>query len=169
MRFRACPHSHSKAAEYHRQIGPSHCIPPVSSAELLKASPLKTDLDVDVAVIGGGYTGLSAAYHIRKMAPSKRVTVFEARGVGNGASGRNGGMLLPNVANEYLHLGSPPDVHKRVYDLTVESMKNLIALATASGIEGAVDQSVHCRRSKRKKRPTAVEHIRRAFAGWEYP
>ena len=78
-------------------------------------------------------------------------------------------MLLPNVANEYLHLGSPPDVHKRVYDLTVESMKNLIALATASRIEGAVDQSVHCRRSKRKKRPTAVEHTRRAFAGWEYP
>jgi glycine/D-amino acid oxidase-like deaminating enzyme len=101
--------------------------------------PLTTDLDLDVAVIGGGYTGLSAAYHIRKAAPSKRVALFEARGVGNGASGRNGGMLLPNVANEYLHLASPPDVHKRIYDLTVESMKNLVALAAASRIEGAVE------------------------------
>lgn len=101
--------------------------------------PLTTDLDLDVAVIGGGYTGLSAAYHIRKAAPNKRVAVFEARGAGNGASGRNGGMLLPNVANEYLHLGSPPDVHKRIYDLTVQSMKRLVALAAASGIEGAVE------------------------------
>jgi glycine/D-amino acid oxidase-like deaminating enzyme len=101
--------------------------------------PLTTDLDVDVAVIGGGYTGLSAAYHIRKAAPGKRVAVLEARGVGNGASGRNGGMMLPNVANEYLHLVSPPDVHKRIYDLTVQSMKSLVALAAASAIEGAVE------------------------------
>jgi gamma-glutamylputrescine oxidase len=101
--------------------------------------PLTTDLEVDVAVIGAGYTGLSAAYHIRQAAPRKRVAVFEARGVGNGASGRNGGMLLPNVANEYLHLGSPPDVHKRVYDLTVASMKSLIALTAASRIGGAVE------------------------------
>jgi len=101
--------------------------------------PLTTDLDLDVAVIGGGYTGLSAAYHIRKVAPNKRVAVLEARGVGNGASGRNGGMLLPNVANEYLQMVSPPEVHKRIYDLTVESMKSLVALAAASGIEGAVE------------------------------
>ncbi len=101
--------------------------------------PLTTDLDVDVAVIGGGYTGLSAAYHIGKAAPNKHVAVLEARGVGNGASGRNGGMLLPNVANEYLQLLSPADVHKRVYDLTVQSMKNLVALAKGSGIDGVVD------------------------------
>jgi gamma-glutamylputrescine oxidase len=94
---------------------------------------------VDVAVIGGGYTGLSAAYHIRRAAPNKRVAVLEARGVGNGASGRNGGMMLPNVANEYLQMVSPPDVHKRIYDLTVQSMKSLVALAAASGIAGAVE------------------------------
>jgi len=101
--------------------------------------PLSTDLDVDVAVIGGGYTGLSAAYHIRKAAPNKRVVVLEARGVGNGASGRNGGMMLPNVANEYLQMVSPPNVHKRIYDLTVQGMKSLVALAAASNIEGAVE------------------------------
>ena len=101
--------------------------------------PLTADLDVDVAVIGGGYTGLSAAYHIRKAAPNKRVAVLEARGVGNGASGRNGGMLLPNVANEYLQMVSAPDVHKRIYELTVQSMKSLVALVAASGIQGAVE------------------------------
>lgn len=101
--------------------------------------PLTADLDVDVAVIGAGYTGLSAAYHIQKAAPHQRVAVLEARGAGNGASGRNGAMLLPNVANEYLQLVSPPDLHKRIYDLTVESMRRLVALAAASGIAGAVE------------------------------
>jgi len=101
-------------------------------------APLTTDLEVDVAVIGAGYTGLSAAYHIKKAAPGKRVAVFEARGAGNGASGRNGAMLLPNTANEYLHFASPPELHKRVYDLTVESMKRLVTLAAGSNITGAV-------------------------------
>jgi glycine/D-amino acid oxidase-like deaminating enzyme len=47
--------------------------------------------------------------------------------------------MLPNVANEYLRLVSPPDVHKRIYDLTVQSMKSLVVLVAASGIEGAVE------------------------------
>jgi len=55
--------------------------------------PLTTDLDVDVAVIGGGYTGLSAAYHITRTAPNRHVVVLEARGVGNRASGRNGARM----------------------------------------------------------------------------
>src|ERR1700680_316215 len=101
--------------------------------------PLTTDLDVDVAVIGGGFTGLSSAYHIAQGAPGKSVVVLEAKGVGNGASGRNGGMLLPNTANEYMQLASTPEVHKEVYGATVESMRELIALAKSSAIEGAIE------------------------------
>ena len=102
-------------------------------------APLTADLDVDVAVIGGGYTGLSAAYHAKLAAPGKRVVVLEARGVGNGASGRNGAMLLPHVANEYLHVVSPPNLHKRIYDITVDSMKRLLVLAEGSGLAGVAE------------------------------
>ena len=101
--------------------------------------PLATDLEADVAIIGAGYTGLSAAYHIRKRSPRKTVVVLEARGAGNGASGRNGAMLLPNVANEYLQLASPPELHKRIYDLTVESMRELKALVAASTVPEAIN------------------------------
>lgn len=103
--------------------------------------PLTTDAEADVVVIGAGYTGLSAAYHIRKRSPRKSVIVVEARGAGNGASGRNGAMLLPNVANEYLRLVSPPELHKRIYDLTVESMRNLEALAARASIPDAIDHT----------------------------
>src|SRR5450631_3917128 len=53
-------------------------------------SGLPEDQVVDVAVIGGGLTGLSAAYYIRRISPDKRVALLEAHGCGNGASGRNG-------------------------------------------------------------------------------
>jgi glycine/D-amino acid oxidase-like deaminating enzyme len=53
---------------------------------------------VDFAVIGGGFTGLAAAGWLRKIAPDKSVAVFEAWKVGDGASGRTGGMALSESA-----------------------------------------------------------------------
>ncbi|MFD1880911.1 NAD(P)/FAD-dependent oxidoreductase [Paracoccus pacificus] len=52
--------------------------------------PVTGDMDVDVAVIGSGYTGLSTAIHLAKMHGIK-ATVLEANGVAYGCSTRNGG------------------------------------------------------------------------------
>jgi glycine/D-amino acid oxidase-like deaminating enzyme len=49
---------------------------------------------VDVAVVGGGYTGLWTAYYLKQAQPSIEVAVFDAEFVGFGASGRNGGWCL---------------------------------------------------------------------------
>jgi glycine/D-amino acid oxidase-like deaminating enzyme len=56
--------------------------------------PVQGDMKVDVAIIGGGFTGLSTAYHLRKEQPGMRVAVLEAEVVGFGASGRNGGFSM---------------------------------------------------------------------------
>ena len=45
--------------------------------------------EVDVAIIGGGLTGMSCALHSLKA--GLKVAVFEARGLADGATGRNGG------------------------------------------------------------------------------
>src|SRR5579872_2727475 len=74
----------------------------------LQNPPLKEDIAVDVAVLGGGFTGLSAAYYIRSISPNKRVVVLEAKGCGNGASGRNGAMVLTMTADRYMHFSSAP-------------------------------------------------------------
>jgi glycine/D-amino acid oxidase-like deaminating enzyme len=55
---------------------------------------LQGDLKVDVAIIGGGFTGLSAAYNLRKDDAGSSVAVLEGEVVGFGASGRNGGFSM---------------------------------------------------------------------------
>ncbi len=54
-------------------------------------APVGADLDVDVAVIGAGFTGLWTAYYILSAAPGTRVAVLDKEVAGFGASGRNGG------------------------------------------------------------------------------
>jgi glycine/D-amino acid oxidase-like deaminating enzyme len=48
----------------------------------------------DVAVIGGGYTGLSVGYHLRQLNPDLDVRIIESDVCGYGASGRNGGFSM---------------------------------------------------------------------------
>lgn len=55
------------------------------------APPLEGDLDADVVVVGGGFTGLWAAWHLKELEPEARVVVLDADGCGRGPSGRNGG------------------------------------------------------------------------------
>lgn len=56
---------------------------------------LRGTTEADVAVIGGGYTGLSAALHLAEV--GRRVVLLEAEQPGWGASGRNGGQVNPGL------------------------------------------------------------------------
>ena len=60
-----------------------------SANTALSYAPLRGQSSADVCIIGGGYTGLSSAIHLRKLGYS--VVLLEANKVGWGASGRNGG------------------------------------------------------------------------------
>jgi glycine/D-amino acid oxidase-like deaminating enzyme len=61
----------------------------------LSANPPFTENDAraEIVIVGGGLTGLSAAYHLKKRFPDKRIVLLEAARCGYGASGRNGGIL----------------------------------------------------------------------------
>jgi len=56
--------------------------------------PLRGSHKADVVIVGGGYTGLSAAYHIRQKFPEKQIVLLEGACCGYGASGRNGGFCI---------------------------------------------------------------------------
>jgi glycine/D-amino acid oxidase-like deaminating enzyme len=55
------------------------------------APPLAGDRRADVVIVGGGYTGLWTAWHLKQLEPAARVVLLEARTSGDGPSGRNGG------------------------------------------------------------------------------
>ena len=61
-----------------------------------KKSPVPSD--VDIAVIGGGFSGLSAAANCKRFDPSRSVSVFEAESIGARSSGHTGGLALAETA-----------------------------------------------------------------------
>jgi glycine/D-amino acid oxidase-like deaminating enzyme len=54
---------------------------------------LEGEIDADLCIVGGGFTGLWAALHAKRESPDRRVVVLDAQLCGQGASGRNGGFL----------------------------------------------------------------------------
>lgn len=59
---------------------------------------LDGDTQVDVAIVGGGFTGLWSAYYLNKLDPALRVCVIEREVCGFGPSGRNGGWAIGELA-----------------------------------------------------------------------
>ena len=59
-----------------------------------RAPRLAGDLEVDAAIVGGGYTGLACGYYLKKLRPRWKVAVLESHRLGSGASSRNSGMAL---------------------------------------------------------------------------
>ena len=79
---------------------------------------LAGSMDVDVAIIGAGYTGLWTAYYHKLHDPALRIAIVEAQIAGFGASGRNGGWLMGNILGEDRLLGGlPAEQRKAGYDL----------------------------------------------------
>jgi glycine/D-amino acid oxidase-like deaminating enzyme len=86
--------------------------------------------EVDVAVVGGGLTGTSAALHLARK--GARVAVLEKETVGWGASGRNGGMATPGLSlglrDAIKRYGFPTarDLYNSYYD-AIDSIEKLVA------------------------------------------
>ena len=59
---------------------------------------LAGDLSVDTIIVGAGFTGLWTAHYLKELDPSSEVAIVEANGPGFGASGRNGGWCIAELA-----------------------------------------------------------------------
>jgi gamma-glutamylputrescine oxidase len=139
-----------------------------ASANLnLDLPPLTGAVSTDVCVIGAGYTGLSAAIHLRQLGYT--VTVLEANRVAWGASGRNGGHVGTGqrVEQEQLEKWLGLDRAKALWQLGLEAVDTVCELIDQHNIDCELKQGNLHMASKAgdiASLPEEVEHLQKVYA-----
>ena len=98
---------------------------------------LDGDADVDVAIVGGGFTGLWTAYYLSERDPTLRIVVVEREICGFGASGRNGGWCVGELVtgvDGYARLSSL-DAAMRLSRAVFSSVDEVGRVAAAESID----------------------------------
>lgn len=121
-------YANDRRGEYPPSVYADTCRP------LDRLPPLKGETRADVAVVGGGYTGLSAALHLARA--GRDVVLVDAHRVGFGASGRNGGQIGSGQRQEvdWLERQFGRATAHRLWDLAEEAKALVRSLAAASDV-----------------------------------
>lgn len=117
---------------------------------------LAGDTRCDVAIVGGGLTGLWTAYYLHEADPTLDIRIVEAEFAGFGASGRNGGWLsseLPGSASAYADVAGEDGV-ARLRSAVRATVDEVIGVAGREGIEADIVRSgvLHVARSRAQAR-----------------
>jgi glycine/D-amino acid oxidase-like deaminating enzyme len=106
------------------------------------APPLDGDSEAELAIVGGGFTGLWAALLAKEAEPERDVVLLEAETCGFGASGRNGGFLEASLthglANGIAHF---PGQTERLLELGRENFAGIEATLERHAIDARLEKS----------------------------
>ena len=105
--------------------------------DLLPRPSLDGPIEVDVAIVGGGLTGLWTAYYLASAQPSLRIAVLEKQIAGFGASGRNGGWcsaLFP-ASTAALARRHGRDAAVAMREAMIETVQEVGRVTAAEGID----------------------------------
>jgi glycine/D-amino acid oxidase-like deaminating enzyme len=104
--------------------------------------PLRGAARADVAIVGGGFTGLATAIAIARRQPGRRVVVLEGARCGYGASGRNGGFADTTYTGFADFAAShPPEVARGVYDVIATGLRAIERLVTEDGVDCELERN----------------------------
>ncbi|MEW9807754.1 NAD(P)/FAD-dependent oxidoreductase [Mesorhizobium sp. ZMM04-5] len=130
---------------------------------------LDGDLACDVVIVGGGFTGLSAAAHLAKAGVN--VALIEGNRIGDGASGRNGGQLGTGqrAGAEEMEKEFGFARAKALFDLAEEAKAHLLEFAATNDIE--IDfRPGHLNVCHRERDlPEFLEHVEAMTTRFNYP
>jgi gamma-glutamylputrescine oxidase len=102
--------------------------------------PLRGRHNADVVIVGGGFTGLSAAFHIRQKSPDKHIVLLEGACCGYGASGRNGGFCIAtDLLNEDADVD--PETRQKNLDVSFYGLKFIKRMISEYGVECDLEEN----------------------------
>jgi len=132
--------------------------------------PLRGDAKADVAIVGGGFTGLATAIAVARRQPGRRVVVLEGARCGYGASGRNGGFA------DVMYMGfadfaasHPPEVARGVYDAIATGLRAIERLVGEDGVECDLEKNGGLRMAGTDSQIEGLERTRETFAALGVP
>jgi glycine/D-amino acid oxidase-like deaminating enzyme len=98
---------------------------------------LDGDLEADVAIVGGGFSGLWTAYYLLRVEPGLRVVVVDRQWCGFGASGRNGGWCVGELAGSFESYAarSTPSEARRLIRATFDAVDEVGRVTDRESIE----------------------------------
>jgi glycine/D-amino acid oxidase-like deaminating enzyme len=132
---------------------------------------LGSDIDVDLAIVGGGFTGLWTAYYANKMDPTLRIAIIESEFVGFGASGRNGGWVSALFPAHFTSLAraSSREAARRMHQAMVKNVADIGQVAHSHNwdVDWAHGGTVVAARSALQN-DRALADVKE-FADWGFP
>jgi gamma-glutamylputrescine oxidase len=147
----------------------------VRTPDPLPSVGLDGDVRADVAIVGGGFAGLSAAYHLMRENPAAEIVLVEAHSVGSGASGRNTGILRPGVGGSYSALCKRVGEieARKLYAATVQAVDHVMAMIREERLECEFEPSHHTKgaftmRQAKKLQAEAELLVRNSFDAHYY-
>ncbi|MDI6022782.1 FAD-binding oxidoreductase [Leucobacter sp. UT-8R-CII-1-4] len=133
-------------------------------------SPLAGDLQLDVAIVGAGYTGLWTAYYLKQAQPDLRIAIIEQRHAGYGASGRNGGWLTNAITGgrEQYVASHGRDAAERQQRAMNETVDEVIRVAAAEGIDADIKKGGEFNVAYAPAQEKRIREFAAAEQAWKY-
>jgi glycine/D-amino acid oxidase-like deaminating enzyme len=140
-----------------------------ATPELAPLPSLEGPIDTDAVVIGAGFTGLSAALHLREAGVS--VAVLEAKEPGWGASGRNNGQVIPTMsrADPEMLVKMHGEAGERFVGLIRDSASILFDLARVHDLKIEAEQTGWIQPAHSPGRMKIAERRVREWSKWGAP
>ena len=134
--------------------------------DLMPRPSLDGSRDVDVAILGAGFTGLWTAYYLLRRNPGLRVAVIEREIAGFGASGRNGGWCSAGfpVTLGVLETRYGREASRAVHLAMVEAVDEVGRVCTEEGIDAQYVKGGSLRVARGRHQVPAIQ---RAFATYD--
>lgn len=133
-------------------------------------APLPGDLQLDVAIVGAGYTGLWTAYYLKQAQPDLRIAIVEQRHAGYGASGRNGGWLTNAITGgreQYVPTHGR-DAAERQQRAMNETVDEVIRVAAAEGIDADIKKGGEFNVAYTPAQEKRIREFAAAEQSWHY-